>query len=213
MKAVLIVEDHPLVAEATKELLSRSDQSLRVVICSDTRQALERLNDSNEDWFRILLDLDVPGAYGLSLARQVRQRGLHPRCCVITGCHNPDFIAELEGQGFLGYIVKATPMAEFTLAVGQVLEGARVFPVVTPRNRSSAVRLTRRQSQLLDCVRRGMLSKQIAADLSLSEGTVNNHINATMRTLKVTTRTHAVSRAIELGLIGIDGSPRAAESA
>ncbi len=205
MKAVLIVEDHPLVAEATRDLLSRSTHSLRTVICNNTQQALERLNDSNEDWFRILLDLDVPGAYGLSLARQVRQRGLHGRCCIVTGCHNPDFIAELESQGFLGYIVKATPVDEFMQAIGKVLDEQRVFPPTAPRQRSGAIRLTRRQSQLLDCVRRGMLSKQIAADLSLSEGTVNNHINATMRTLKVSTRTHAVSRAIELGLIDAGG--------
>jgi two-component system response regulator DesR len=51
-----------------------------------------------------------------------------------------------------------------------------------------------------------MVSKQIAANLSLSEGTVNNHINATMRALKVSTRTHAVTRALELGLIGVDAS-------
>jgi DNA-binding NarL/FixJ family response regulator len=63
------------------------------------------------------------------------------------------------------------------------------------------MRLTRRQRQFLHCVRRGMSSKEIARTASLTEGTVNNCITAAMRVLEVTSRSHAVGRALELGLL------------
>lgn len=210
MKSVLIVEDHPVVAEATQALLARSAQLLRFTVCHDAAAAVDQLDGNGADWFRILLDLDVPGAYGLSLTQQVRQRGLQARCCIVTGLQNPEFVAALEAQGFLGYIVKAAPMPEFAADIQKVLAGERVFPLpVSGGDPAGSVRLTRRQAELLDCVRRGMLSKQIAADLSLSEGTVNNHINATLKTLNVSTRTQAVARAIELGLIALNDSATA----
>lgn len=104
--------------------------------------------------------------------------------------------------GFLGYIVKATPIADFKRCVAEVLGGARTFPRVVLDTRSP-IRLTRRQEQVLDCVRRGLTSKEIAR-VVLSEGTVNNCINAAWKALHVTSRSHAVAKALELGLLKVD---------
>jgi two-component system, NarL family, response regulator DesR len=201
MRPVLIVEDHPLVAEATGKLLALFGDDIRAVVCSDAPRAITNLDDRSEPWFRIFLDLDVPGAYGLSLAREVQRRGLAGRCCVASAFDKQEYVDEIRGSGFLGYIVKAVPVEEFTGAIAKVLRGERSFPVMPSARRAPAIRLTRRQTQLVELLRSGLSSKEIAAELNLAEGTVNNHIASILQAFDAGTRAHAVARAIELGLL------------
>ena len=205
MKQVLIVEDHPLVAEATRELLNRTDTGLDVTLAIDANEARQMAQDPSRDWYRVFLDLDVPGAIGLSLAREIYALGMHKRCCIITALDRQELIAEAHDLGFQGYIVKATPYEDFMAALQEALEGGYVFPRLTSES-SDRIRLTRRQAQIIDLVSQGKHSREIGLVLHLSEGTVNNQIMAVMRALKVASRSHAVARAIELGLIGL-GEP------
>jgi DNA-binding NarL/FixJ family response regulator len=61
VKTILLAEDHPLVADAIRELLSQLGATLRTVICNCAQTALHEFRRSSK-WYRILLDLDVPGA-------------------------------------------------------------------------------------------------------------------------------------------------------
>lgn len=206
-RTVLVVEDHPLVAEATGKLLAGCGASIRPVISSTAAEALLKLNDPDFTWFRIFLDLDVPGAYGLSLAREVKQRAMAERCCVVTAFDNPEYVSEIWAHGFLGYISKASPIADFTSAVIAVLGGERSFPYSSKGKRVQGVRLTRRQTQLLEQIRAGQSSKEIANELHIAEGTVNNHVAAILQSLDATSRAHAVARAIELGFLDARPQP------
>jgi DNA-binding NarL/FixJ family response regulator len=206
MRPVLIIEDHPLVAEATGKLLARYGDHVTPVICSNAAQAIEKL-DYGKDWFRIFLDLDVPGAYGLSLAKEVHQRGLANRCCVVSAFERADYIGEIRAWGFLGYIVKAVAVVEFTGALIKVLAGEPTFPATPLTRRVASTRLTRRQIQLLERIQAGLSSKEIADELHLAEGTVNNQVTSILHVFEVSSRTHAIARAIELGLL--ETSPQA----
>ena len=206
MKPVLIVEDHPLVGEAMRDVLARCADDLEPHVCADAAAALGQVSDARRSWFRIFLDLDVPGAHGLSLARELHRLGLHTRCCIVSGLDKPYLIEEVQRLGFLGYIVKASPSAEFAKELASVLAGKPAFPATARVANQSLVRLTRRQEELLDCVQRGMSSKEIARALFLSEGTVNNGITAAMKALNVTSRSHALAKALELGLLGLDAT-------
>jgi two-component system response regulator DesR len=201
MKSVLIVEDHPLVARAMQDVLDRSEHGLKSHVCTDADETLVQLAQPQANWFRIFLDLDVPGAIGLSLARHIHGLGLHSRCCIVTALSRNDLASEVQSLGFLGYIVKAIPYVEFEKALHRILIGEPSFSGSVAESHHAPTRLTRRQEQLLDGVRRGLCSRDIAAGLFLSEGTVNNCINAAMRALNVTSRSHAVAKALELGLL------------
>ena len=201
MRPVLIVEDHPLVAEATGKLLARYGDDVTTVICSNAAQAIEKLQSPDRAWFRIFLDLDVPGAYGLSLAKEVRERGFADRCCVVSAFEKPDYIDEIKAWGFLGYIVKAVAVAEFTEALIKVLAGEPAFPSTPLIRRVVAIRLTRRQTHLLEFIQAGLSSKEIAAELVVTEGTVNNQVAAILQLFQASSRTHAVAKAIALGLL------------
>ena len=121
MRPVLIVEDHPLVAEATGRRLAHYGEDLSIVVCSSAAQTLAALDSEHTDWFRIFLDLDVPGAYGLSLAREIRNRRLAAKCCVVSAFDRRDYIEELQAWGILGYIVKAVSISQFTFSVNNVV--------------------------------------------------------------------------------------------
>src|SRR5437763_16126144 len=84
MKQVLVVEGHPLVAEATAHLLERRFDNIEVVTASTASEALRLVDEERERWFRIFLDLAVPGAFGLSLAKQLAAKELASVCCVIS---------------------------------------------------------------------------------------------------------------------------------
>ena len=204
---LLIIEDHPFVAHSTKELINRSAPDMQVTVCGNAAEAIQAMDDPRRVWHRILLDLDVPGAYGLSLALEIRRRELHHLTCVISALdRRDDFVAGIRELGFIGYIVKATPMTEFSAALEAVFRGEPSFPAKSAP-RSDALRLTRRQAEVLNLVKLGYSSKEIAESLSLSSGTVNNHLDTVMSILNVASRSHAVAKAIELGLIGLATGP------
>ena len=182
--------------------LSREGREHDVHIAADAAEAVSMVSDPSRSWFRLFLDLEVPGAHGLSLAREIHNLQLADRCCVVTASNRTDLIIEVKALGFLGYVVKASPYAEFEKAVSQVLAGERAFPT-GKFDAQPPIRISRRQEQLLDCVRRGLSSKEIARVVCLSEGSVNNCINAALKALRVTSRTHAVAKAMELGLLSI----------
>ncbi|MCW7536261.1 response regulator transcription factor [Aquabacterium sp. A7-Y] len=197
---ILIVEDHPLVAEATADLLKRCGTRSDLVIChtaAQTQTVLQR----EQAWFRILLDLDVPGAQGLSLVREVADRGLASRTCVVSANTKQEFIEATRQLGLLGYIGKALPVPDFSDALSRMLAGEHVYMSATLTPAPPTTRLTRRQLQLLQLVAQGLGSKQIGVALNLSEGTVNNHMASILRVLGVTGRAHAVAKAMELGLL------------
>jgi len=199
-RPVLIVEDHPLVAETTADLVTRCEPLASPVISLNAKHAVESLEAGADDWFRIFLDLGVPGAYGLSLANEIRSRGLGGRCCVISATESPEYVEAIRGAGFLGYIFKGAPVAEFTAALRAILDGSTWFASAASVN-APCVRLTRRQIQLLEALRLGLSTRQIAARLHLTEGTVNNYVAAMLHVFNATSRAHAVARAIELGVV------------
>jgi len=201
MKEVLVVEDHPLVAEATARLLERRFDDINVVVVRTASDALQAIDQSCEQWFRILLDLAVPGAFGLSLAKQIVGRGLAPVCCVLSACDRDDYVEQLRAWGFMGYVAKSMPVATLTARLADVMQGIGVFPSTLPVPRISGTRLTARQIEVLEGVQRGLSSKQIAAQMHLAEGTVNNQVAALMQLLHAESRSHAVAKAISLGLL------------
>jgi DNA-binding NarL/FixJ family response regulator len=200
-RRVLIVEDHPVVALSIESLLSKIDSGISATICGCADTAREEFLRPVK-WFRVFVDLDVPKAYGLSLVRYFAQQGAHERCVILTGSNNPNWISAAKGMGLLGYIVKTAPCADFMSELRSVVDGHRVFPSVEGAQKSQTPSgITRRQLDVLSLLQRGYSSKQIAEQLKLNSGTINNHVAGLLRTLEVSSRTHAVAKAIELGYI------------
>lgn len=206
---ILIVEDHPLVAEATANLVACAAGNFQPVLSSSAEMTTRLLDQEPDSWLRIFLDLDVPGAYGLSLAKEIKVRGLAGRTCVVSAFDGPEYFEQIRQWGFLGYVSKATPFLEFKAAVVSILDGQPSFREAAPASRLAAIRLTRRQTRILELIQSGLSSREISAQVHTAEGTVNNQVAAILQAVNAVSRAHAVARAIELGLINAPRDRRA----
>jgi DNA-binding NarL/FixJ family response regulator len=196
---VLIVEDHPLVASATADLLRKQHPIVSPIVVDSAPAAIEQV--ACDDWFRIFVDLGVPGASRLSLLRTLRERGVIRRCCVITAIKDDQLVAEARRLGVLGYIEKSWSVEQFCRSLHDIVQGVAVFPVSSERLEPRVPQLTSRQLAVLRLLHQGLSSKQVAHELQIAEGTVKNHSLAVLRALGATNRVHAVARGLELGLL------------
>lgn len=216
---VLVVDAHPIVANAIGGTLIGLDDRLEVTVCHNAGGAIDAIRRAPA-WFRILLDLDVPGG-GLPFARQCHASGVADRCAIVTAGIRPVWITEAKSLGMIAYLAKGAPLGVFSEALQSILDGRSAFPEITAHT-ESRVRLTRRQRDVLLLLSVGHSTKTIAAALNLAVGTVDNHVASLLRLLNVRNRAHATTRAIALGLIdarddiakairpgaGIDGGTR-----
>jgi DNA-binding NarL/FixJ family response regulator len=130
-KDILLVEDHPSVAAATKsflEVVMRVEGKVVVAGCAE--ETIELLRADPCRWRLILLDLRIPGAVGLSVAMQIKDLGLASITCLLTGEDRPDYVATVRDQGFLGYIRKGQKITDLAAAMTTVLVGRPSFPIV-----------------------------------------------------------------------------------
>lgn len=198
--AILIVEDHPMVAFGTAEVIRLRHPHYRTEIAGNAQDALTKLDARTWSW--ILLDLAVPGADGLSLVYAIHARGFAHRCCIVSAFATPGTVSEARHLGVAGYIEKHLSFEGFCEALDRVLRGHQVFPTEQGNGFTPCGLLTCRQVGVLRLIQRGMPAKRIALELGIAEGTVRNHTLAILRALGVNNRTHAVARGIECGLLG-----------
>ena len=196
---VLVVEDHPLVCDATIGLLSKVTAGIQCHQATDVDSASRLLAD--RDWGLVLLDLCLPGACGMSFARTLHQRDMASRTCIVSAYNKAAYVAEARSLGFRGYVLKTYPTELFGDCIRTVLEGGSSYPLGGLADSTAMPRLTRKQLAVLKRVADGMSSKQVARNLLISEGTVNNHLTAVMRALNVQSRLAACRKAHQLGLI------------
>jgi len=201
MKKILIVEDHPVFAEVTKYLLLKMDASLEIIITLSAETAIETFK-TKKPWYRIFMDIDIPGAYGLTLARRLQKLGVAEITTIVTGFGNQQWSAEAQKMGMLGYISKVASYAEYIASLNSVLDGIRAFSNAE-QSVDDVPQLTRRQLDLLCLLHRGLTTREIAKQLAVTEGHVNNVCQTLKTALRAKSRSHAISRAVELGHINV----------
>ena len=162
---------------------------------------LEAQLSAKSDWDLVLLDLNMPGAYGFS--GLVLLRGQYPQVPVvmISAQEEAAVVARSREFGASGFIPKSSSLEVIQEAVRAVLAGDVWWPnlgeepvAVSPEEREASAglaSLTPQQFRVLTMVCEGLLNKQIAYQLSVSEATVKAHVTAIFRELGVRTRTQA----------------------
>ncbi|MFF7396100.1 response regulator [Achromobacter sp. NPDC008082] len=215
MPVLLIADDHPLFRDALRGVIDRVMPGA-VIHEADQISALYDLVDSCPDADLLLLDLDMPGSSGLGPL--IHLRGQQPQLpIVIVSAHeDPLLIRRALAHGVMGFIPKSSDAETLGAALLHVLEGgtwqpeagygatgpARATAAPSPeKSLAASVReLTPQQFRVLQMVGAGLLNKQIAHELRVSEATIKAHMTSIMRKLGVTNRTQAVLIAGRLGL-------------
>jgi DNA-binding NarL/FixJ family response regulator len=198
---VLFIEDQPVVSEATADKIARNPLVAEIQVCNTAEKTLAVLREEPDRWGLIFLDLDVPGATGLSLAMEIKNLGKAPITCILTGNPREDYIAQISAAGFQGYMLKAMEIGELEKELNRAIAGEQVFPSVEKSSTAETPRLTGRQRECLQLMSEDKSTQQIARMLSMHPGTVNYHIDSAMDALGVGSRAHAVCVALQVGLL------------
>ncbi len=207
MTSLLIADDHPLFRAALRLAASESLPDCRVKEAADLSGALAALA-AEPDTDLVLLDLHMPGSQGLSGLAALR--GQHPGVAVlVVSAHDePRIVRRVLDHGAAGFIPKALDAEEMRTAIRTVLAGDHWTPAdidlsaPVDRETSELVKrlasLTPQQVRVLMMLSEGLLNKQIAYELSVSEATVKAHVSAILQKLGVESRTQAVIVAAKI---------------
>ena len=211
----MIADDHPLFRGALKQALAGIGGEPEILEAGDF-ETTRSIVAANDDLDLILLDLAMPGVSGLS--GLVTLRGIQAGVpVVIVSAHDdPETIRRALSLGASGFISKSSSMEHIREAIGAVLAGGIWSPddidlgVEADSEISDLIQrlqsLTPQQSRVLSMLAEGLLNKQIAYELGVSEATIKAHVSAVLQKLGVDSRTQAV---IQLSKIGAEPLPAA----
>jgi DNA-binding NarL/FixJ family response regulator len=204
---IVIADDHPLFRDALRLTLQDALGDVFIEDAGSLGETTEILL-RNDEVDLVLLDLKMPGVQGFSgLVLLKAQYPLVP-VVVVSGTEDSGVMARAVSLGASGYIPKSIPVTDMQAAIAAVLGGGMWLPEGVSPNRSAATHadeiarrltsLTPQQARVLMMLREGLLNKQIAYELSVSEATVKAHVSAILQKLKVESRTQAVIAAASI---------------
>ena len=210
MREILIADAHPLFRDALKRALAQAVPEA-LLFEADGVPALQSLVEAHADAELLLLDLHMPGANGFSTLAYLR--GQHPGLpvVVVSAQEDPAVIRRAMAHGASGYIPKSASVDTIVTAVRRILDGDVWLPphvsessgALDHDEASAASRiaeLTPQQFRVLGMIAAGLLNKQIAFELNVSEATIKAHMTAIMRKLHVSNRTQVALCANHLAL-------------
>jgi DNA-binding NarL/FixJ family response regulator len=208
---ILIVDDHPLMREGMRALVSSYVDIEVAGEAADGEEARREVLRTAPDV--VVMDLHMPGTNGVDATRAILAAAPRTRVLVLTMFEDDDSVFAAMRAGASGYLVKGAQQEEIILAVRSVAAGQAIFgPTVARRiiaffSGAPAARaevpfpeLTGREREVLDLIAAGRPNHGIARDLVISAKTVSNHISAIFAKLQVADRAEAIVRAREAGL-------------
>ena len=208
---IIIADDHPLFREALRRAIETILPEATVEECSGLDTLGEELTRSREVDL-VLLDLTMPGVQGFSGLIYLRAQFPEIPIAIVSATEEPVIIRRAIGFGASAFIPKSLDLDGIGNAVRTVLSGDIWAPpdvdLDAPDDRESADlvarlgRLTPQQMRVLMMLSEGLLNKQIAFELAVSEATVKAHVSAILQKLGVDSRTQAVIAASRVGATG-----------
>lgn len=196
---ILIAEDQDLIRGALEVLLGL-EEDFKVVAALDRGDevvaAVERTAPDVA-----LLDIELPGLSGLEVAGELARRAPEVKAIIVTTFARAGYLQRAMQAGAVGFVAKDNPPEQLFHTIREVMAG-RV--VVDPELAATALSLgtcplSPRERELLRAARSGASAKELARQLSLSEGTVRNYLSAAIAKTNASTRAEAIRRAEELG--------------
>jgi len=199
---VLCVDDHPLVRKGIASILANEPDMVLVAEANNGREAVSLFKEHKPDV--TLMDLRMPEIDGTSATRMIRQEAPDARIIALTSYDGDQDIYRALEAGVRGYILKEMVHTEVVRAIRTVHSGKRLMPQEVAERLSEyfpQVALTPREVEVLGCVAKGMANKEIATRLGTASGTVKMHIQNILAKLGASDRTHAVTIAMERGIL------------
>lgn len=209
---IVIADDHKMVREGLKQLLELESSFAVVGEASDGYECLNIVNKVKPDI--VLLDINMPNLDGLQTLKIMRQQGMNNKVILLTINSDADYVIRAMEYKCNGYVLKDSDFDTLKNAITVVEEGGiYIEPSLTTDINSNLVKreivkekleeLTTREIEVLKMLSKGLLNKEIAATLNISERTVKNHVSNIFKKINVSDRTQAAVFAIKHNIVDI----------
>lgn len=209
---IVLAEDHALVREGTRQILSdqpdltvvgeasRGDDAVRLVL-----QLRPQI---------VLMDMRMPGINGIEATRQILTEVPETKVIIVSAHEDEDYVREALAAGAAGYILKTAPARELVEGIRAVAAGSLILtPSLSRRlaqSRTDAARasdrISTRELTVLRQIALGRSNKEVARDLGISLRTVEGHLHNIFEKLRVNSRTEAIIYAANHGIVSIEST-------
>jgi len=191
---VVLAEDQGMVLGALAALLEIEGDITVTAKARNGKEALEAVLTHKPDVF--ITDIEMPLMSGLDVAAELKRRRSGTRVVIVTTFARAGYLRRALEAGANGYLLKDMPAEELAEAVRRVHQGLRVIhPELATEAWGEMDPLTERERQVLRLAGEGMSSGDIAAELSLSEGTVRNYLSEAISKMGAGNRVEAARMA------------------
>ena len=210
---ILICDDHGILRAGLRALLNEETDYEVVGEAANSDEAFRMAVDLKPDF--ILMDLSMPGAGGIEVTRQLKEKLPETKILILTVHEDATLLREAMKAGAVGYVVKRAVEAELIDAIETARRGdlyvhpsmtrallSEEQPAPSPPRRGDTEELTNREVDVLRLIVRGYTNRQIAEDLFLSVRTVESHRANIMQKLELSSRAELVRWAADHKLTG-----------
>lgn len=206
---VLLADDHAVVRKGIREFLEEDPDIHVVGEAKDGLEAEHLIQQLEPDV--VIVDLRMPKRSGIDLTAWIRRTYPQMKVLVLTAYDDDPYIVEALNAGANGYLLKTASPEELTAAVYAVYQGQsaldpqvaqKLLHYVSRRTHPAVVEpLTPREKEVLQLAAMGLTNRAIGQRLGISDRTVQGHLANIYEKLQVGSRTEAVTKALQLGLI------------
>lgn len=201
---ILVVDDHPMVAEGIQSILESYDDITVVATLGNGQDVVDQVDTLAPDV--ILMDLNMPGMGGLTATEMVLERRPDTRILILSMHDSPEYVASALGHGAMGYVLKDVPTEEIRKAIDRVMAGERYLctgakGALAPDNTAPAEHLTNREQTILLQLAQGRSNREVAGNLAISVRTVETHRKNIKRKLGISSTAGLTRYALEHGVL------------
>ena len=212
---ILLVDDQPLFRRAIATLIGEQPDMVVVGEAENGLDAVEQTHVLTPDL--VVMDVEMPVMNGVEAVRLIKDQMPRTKVIMLTVSDSEDFLFEALRNGADGYLLKdlrpdqlydmlrsvmrdETPLSP--VIAGRLLAEFRDRPSVrsAPAPEPAGPALTRREMEILQLVSEGLSNKEIGTSLSITEGTVKNHVHNSLEKLQMENRVQAAAYVVRQGL-------------
>ena len=201
---ILVADDHAIVRTGLASLLARLDDIEVVGEACDGREAVTKALRLSPDV--VVMDLAMPELDGTGATREILAVLPETKILILTSFGTSQDISNALSAGACGAVYKSIPNAELISSIRRVAEGKRVVSSEIQnimRNNPPVQGLSPRQLEILESVTRGLSTKQIALQFSISRESVKTHITRIFRKIGAANRAEAITIAMKMHLLKV----------
>jgi DNA-binding NarL/FixJ family response regulator len=206
---IVVADDHTIVTEGLRALLSTVEGYQVVEVCRTGEEAVRAAVTHRPNV--VIMDIQMPGIGGIEATRQINRATPDVAILMLTMFEDDESVFAAMRAGALGYVLKGASPDTMIRAIAAVAGGEAIFSagvarraltyLSTPRTDEPPFpELSPREREVLELIAEGLSNPAIAARLGLAASTVSNHISSIFAKLQVVTRAEAIVRARDAGI-------------